>query len=78
MNPGFTFSKDGDTFSIGDQGDGLSLASFEDAAQLVVFCSVERACVKLDVFFSSSGDVSDATVLVNLGNLDFSLIQAST
>jgi hypothetical protein len=45
--------------------------------QLVGFLLVERACIKLDVFFSSSGDVSDANVLVNLENSDSYHIEAS-
>ncbi len=45
--------------------------------QLVGLFLVERACVKLDVFFSSSDDVSDAIVLGNLENSDSYHIEAS-
>jgi hypothetical protein len=45
--------------------------------QLVGFLPFERANVKLDVFFSSSGDFSDAKVLGNLQDSDSYNIEAS-
>ena len=45
--------------------------------QLVVFFPIERVCMKLDVFFSSSGDVYDASVVGNLENSDSYHIEAS-
>ena len=54
----------------GNQVDGLPLASRWPF-------SVERACVKLDVFFSSSDEVYDANVRVNIENPDSYDIEAS-
>jgi hypothetical protein len=61
----------------GNQVDGLPLAPRKDAASASWPFSVERACVKLDVFLLSSDDVSEVNVLVNLYFSDSYHIEAS-